>query len=425
MERSLRMKLEVNNFAKIKEANIKIDGITVIAGENNTGKSTIGKILYSLFTIFHELDEKKTNERVKSVFNCLVETYGRALLFNDLEHKFELSVKLVAYKTADIEDIKTVLQEANIDDLDEHKLYLLKKQIEFDDHELERLIIDEIFHMEFNNQITPMFGKEMISTIKATIKDKSIEITFEKNKSNLINKMDLYNDGIYIDNPFIIDSIRKSEPHKDITLFADYFMGNDYAHETVLKNKLSKSLQNSESLIEKAIYKQRIEKIIDTIKHTVSGDFKEREDRFTFLENNHTEIELANLSTGIKSFAILLKLLENNDINDHSLVTLDEPEVHLHPKWQIIYAELLVLLQKEFNLNIVLTTHSPYFVNALEVYSKKHSIEERCNYYLAKVEDDQAIMDDVSDNPEKIYKKLAEPFEILSREEDELNDIEL
>ena len=40
------MKLKVNNFAKIKEADIIIDGITVIAGENNTGKSTIGKILF-------------------------------------------------------------------------------------------------------------------------------------------------------------------------------------------------------------------------------------------------------------------------------------------------------------------------------------------------------------------------------------------
>ena len=45
------MKLKIQNFAKIKEANIVIDGITVIAGENNTGKSTVGKILFSLFNV--------------------------------------------------------------------------------------------------------------------------------------------------------------------------------------------------------------------------------------------------------------------------------------------------------------------------------------------------------------------------------------
>lgn len=40
------MKLSISNFAKIDKADITIDGITVIAGENNTGKSTIGKILF-------------------------------------------------------------------------------------------------------------------------------------------------------------------------------------------------------------------------------------------------------------------------------------------------------------------------------------------------------------------------------------------
>ena len=34
------MRLKIENFAKVKRAEIVVDGITVIAGENNTGKST-------------------------------------------------------------------------------------------------------------------------------------------------------------------------------------------------------------------------------------------------------------------------------------------------------------------------------------------------------------------------------------------------
>ena len=45
------MKLSISNLAKIKQADIDIDGITVVAGENNTGKSTIGKVLFSTFII--------------------------------------------------------------------------------------------------------------------------------------------------------------------------------------------------------------------------------------------------------------------------------------------------------------------------------------------------------------------------------------
>lgn len=42
------MKLKLNNIGIIKEAEIKIDGLTVIAGKNDSGKSTVGKVLFTL-----------------------------------------------------------------------------------------------------------------------------------------------------------------------------------------------------------------------------------------------------------------------------------------------------------------------------------------------------------------------------------------
>lgn len=38
------MKWKIENLAKIHEADINIDGITVIAGDNNTGKCAVGKV---------------------------------------------------------------------------------------------------------------------------------------------------------------------------------------------------------------------------------------------------------------------------------------------------------------------------------------------------------------------------------------------
>ena len=52
------MKLSINNIGKLKNAKVEIKGITVIAGENDTGKSTVGKILFSVFNSFYKLDEK-------------------------------------------------------------------------------------------------------------------------------------------------------------------------------------------------------------------------------------------------------------------------------------------------------------------------------------------------------------------------------
>ena len=42
------MKLKLQNIGIIEEADITIDGITLIAGQNDSGKSTVGKVLYAL-----------------------------------------------------------------------------------------------------------------------------------------------------------------------------------------------------------------------------------------------------------------------------------------------------------------------------------------------------------------------------------------
>lgn len=61
------MELSIRDFAKIQQADIVIDGITVIAGENNTGKSTVGKILFSLFNALSDVEEKIFNERMREL----------------------------------------------------------------------------------------------------------------------------------------------------------------------------------------------------------------------------------------------------------------------------------------------------------------------------------------------------------------------
>lgn len=49
------MKIRLKNIGLIDNSEVEIDGITVIAGENATGKSTVGKALYSIFNALHNI----------------------------------------------------------------------------------------------------------------------------------------------------------------------------------------------------------------------------------------------------------------------------------------------------------------------------------------------------------------------------------
>ena len=42
------MNIRLRNIGVIKDSTIKINGLTVITGQNNSGKTTVGKVLYSL-----------------------------------------------------------------------------------------------------------------------------------------------------------------------------------------------------------------------------------------------------------------------------------------------------------------------------------------------------------------------------------------
>ena len=49
---------EIENIGKVKHARLEMHGVTVLAGENSTGKSTFGKALYCLFNAFYESDKE-------------------------------------------------------------------------------------------------------------------------------------------------------------------------------------------------------------------------------------------------------------------------------------------------------------------------------------------------------------------------------
>ena len=108
-------------------------------------------------------------------------------------------------------------------------------------------------------------------------------------------------------------------------------------------------------------------------------------------------------------------LLEKGILKEKDVLILDEPEIHLHPEWQLVYAELIVLLQKMFDLSIVVTTHSRDFLEAIELSVKKYKLNDKSNFYLSRMEDELVVFDNVTNNLERIYNQLVTPSMLLDK----------
>ena len=176
------------------------------------------------------------------------------------------------------------------------------------------------------------------------------------------------------------------------------------------------------NVFDEIIAKDKLNSIYEKISSVCSGDVIRSKRSVTGYQRKGSDkvLNVRNLSTGLKTFVILKMLLTSGVIERNGTIILDEPEIHLHPEWQLLFAELIVLIQKEFGVHVLLNTHSPYFLNAIEVYTVKYGVDDKCKYYLAFSKDDISNIEDVTDNIEAIYSKLARPLQDLENERGQL-----
>lgn len=428
------MKLNISNFAKIDNADIIIDGITVIAGENNTGKSTIGKILFSIFNSLYDINEQIQGQRISEInannrkiiqnhinvqmdfktyrqYTLYVERYVNNIIFNnETFNKDEIAAELNEQfkdKNNSIFDDYDIMLEEIADNI--------IRVMNISNDVIRKEIISRYFNSVFNRQINSLSSDRDINfaDIDLQIKDKHNKLSFSNNECNdFLGEINILHKAVYIDNPFIIDELSK---YQDLNII----------NETLKALLLNKKNDIFDGVIGAVMAKEKINDIMILLRKVVDGDITNDQmtGEFYLQLNGYNEpVALSNLSTGMKSFVILKMLLEKGSLSEKDVVILDEPEIHLHPQWQIAYAELLVLLQKQFDLSVVVTTHSPYFVDAINLFSCKYATDSSVNYYISSVDNNRVNMKNVTDNIEEIYKKMVSPIEALDTLRYELNN---
>lgn len=212
----------------------------------------------------------------------------------------------------------------------------------------------------------------------------------------------------------LLEVKRKNElPHKVIYI-EDAFKNTKIMSSLIYLTR-TMSLLNKDKELQNANLKDELSLIYEKIDNVLNSDTS----LFQTDKNDKTgekQLSLENLSSGMKIFYLIKSLIDNGIIVKNSTLILDEPETHLHPNLQITLAEIIVLLQKEMKLHILTNTYSPYFLRAIEVFSRKYDTEDTTTYYLAYNDGDNAKVKDVTLNISEIYKELSDPLQRLENE---------
>lgn len=424
------MKLYLENIGKLSNTNIDIEGITVIAGKNGTGKSTIGKALYSVFSGFFAYKDninqlrnylllKELRKQLSLYFfrsineekldSFLMDLYKNRYIYKDDKDKLKIDIlNFMNQMNLELEkygftDSSVANYDINIDIIDN-----IMDTLFTDDETMLNYIVGQTFNNEFNNQVKNLSNLENVGRVNLKIKDKNLNITFAKDgKLKIGNPILIFNKVVYIDDPYIIDKIDNYRFH-DISPI-EFLDHRDDLFDLIKEEKSPESILIDESL----------SKISKHISKASNIDVYNNHRGYYYMSSNKGEkIDIKNASTGLKTFIIIKMLLENGSLQKNGTIVLDEPETHLHPDWQIIFAELIVLLNKYLGMHILINSHSPYFVRAIEVYSSKHEVTDKCKYYLAYDDENSGLAEvkDVSGSVSEIYSALSSAFDILEQE---------
>lgn len=398
----------------------EINSITVVAGLNNSGKSTIGKVLFSIFNGLNNI-EKRTSEYIfRSIYNLLGIPRDVAIALG--YKRAESTVRNVAQKLLELENNFTkemVLDIVNKQlrnnsssnyNIDIEQIYGLLK---LSKNDINKRIVQNLFLAEFQGQIQNV-DKVDDSSINLKIKNHSVNLKWKDNAIvELLSPINLTHEAVYVDDILVLDRLAHFELFRDVP------------HRKSLKRKImgNKFEESNDAITEKSINELMIEgklkDIFEELNRIVPGTLEVSDLENTCYKNgeNKKDISIFNLSTGLKIFVIIKTLLLNGFLEKNGTLILDEPEVHLHPEWQILLAKIIVLLQKEFKMHILISSHSHYFVNAIEVYSKKYEISTP-KFYLTREDSNGNIdIDDVSCNLEPIYNLFYRPLLNLEEEE--------
>ena len=448
--------LRVENFGKLAAADIRVGDFTVLAGPNNTGKSFVSKLLYSIFSA---LDEDLSRERMSRLVSSLTRHVRHVIysheeraatdrlrgMAEDLRRMAEEMTRVaLSYSNGEIESLDEVVARLNqgaskmeavvdrttrhIEGTPNHRTRRLSLDLSDLRESLQQLTsaleaatdrrafsLAELEYrikraLNMNFQVSDMASlagdpdEEIVVNVAELLKFTACGDRVDLRADSSVPAPPVcHGDVVYIESPVLklLDALqgpRRIAPlfrlsgRERLTGVPDYF----YELAEAIKRKYTGEMSFPD------VHRQLVREDVINGKVAVSasGDvvFKEAGRSFP----------LTTTAAGVASIGLLAMLIERKVIDRGTMLFIDEPEAHLHPAWQVVVAEALFQLARG-GVRVVLATHSLDILKWLEVHIKKNPEEEKhlaLNRFPNPVFDEDDVVTKLAD----IKHDLTKPF---------------
>ena len=432
------MRVTISGIGILRDASVICNPVAVITGKNGSGKSTFGKAFYSVAegissfadyydrdfirhiqtTIKNEFFDSRTNtlrwwrlgETNRSLYKLAmflsrsiypaggIESYCAALRqkVQDLRSSDELLVsgnlEKAIIPSGDLNSFISGLL-SRIDSLEEES-----RSESYRNKYLERRIKDEINELFLGQVVTDNY-KNAESKIEIDFEPGLLSYSYSSSSLQMSKgAVERLGDVFYISDGNILDQLdrergffQRSSRRKDTT--------------TVMPEEdLFVYFRNPNSLI-RFDAEERYASIIDILNQIYPYEIYFSHGK-TYTTNNG--ISISNEASGRKVFALIKYLLFGGALNDRTVLLFDEPENHLHPEWQVLFARLIKEIAEKTGTKVLCVTHSPTMLFAFDkIYGSNRN---GLSVYYSEVFGDTCLFKNCSKDIWIAHKALSDPF---------------
>jgi predicted ATPase len=444
----MKLDIKIENLGKLKKGIVKVRQLTVLAGENGTGKSFFTKTLYSIFNVINvNVLHKKllldlnlidyiareyieniykggNNNDKKNIINLtnFINKVKEQIL--DINKNNNISLYLISLSNIEISSLDTFIKYLESIKKQPRKFNSIKNEmglLQYGVKNIQKVIKNprdayvKTLDEDLTNEVLENFQisgiEELVSKNNSEfiIKSNIFKLSYKKNNldfdltEEFINEISCFSRVIFFESPAYwkvrdaLQSAKENKRPKELSGVPKYFYDLDETLKTKSKN----------SSITELI------KEYHNIKNEIGGEFIFDSGALYFIDNSGDMLDKNLISLGMTNLGMVGALLKHNIIDKGSFVFFDEPETNLHPKWQVLLTKILIKLADN-GVNVIIATHSLDIMKSLEVYTKdKGNDFVGINYFETTGKLFTFDSDNINENLIEARNKLAEPYNDL------------
>lgn len=373
-------KIIINNFGPVGYFEAFIDKkLTILIGQQATGKSTIVKLVYFCESIRDELVKFLFNEKiiVENIPRTLLFEFSRnlAIRFNQFlgstKHYDNFEIKFFFGNTLSVKIVHSANNNVKITFDERLKNVIYDVILSCKDYYSNKYVIQIPVSSDFYVDVSrhDFFFKSILNEVNKRLGTdySNVYIPAGRYWAAMVSDIDI-----------------ESVPDALMQNFAKYIkaLRRNFAAkmESIIDSK-EVSIKNREK------FKKNAQNAMNIIRQILKGDYIYSLDGEKLYYNDNNYVNITQASSGQQEILWILLILFDIILNNKKMfLVIEEPEAHIFPETQKQVMELIALAINITDSQILITTHSPYILTAVNLLIHSANIEN-------KIRDEETIID--------------------------------